>query len=44
MNKEVLTLKNKDCAICDKINMIFSGSLIVSGTGVCLVCETGKNT
>jgi Ca2+-transporting ATPase len=33
-----------DDGILEKINMIFSGSLVVAGSALCIVCHTGVKT
>ena len=37
-NKEVCIVSKKEVVIIDKINMLFSGSLVVYGSGICVVC------
>jgi Ca2+-transporting ATPase len=33
-----------DAVILEKINMLFSGSLVVAGSALCIVCHTGFET
>lgn len=34
----------ENIALGDRVNMVFSGSNVITGRATCIVCETGKNT
>jgi len=44
IDKENKTVKNKNLPLADRINMIFKGTAILSGSGIAVVVETGTRT
>jgi len=44
IDKEKKTLKNKNLPLADRVNMVFKGTAVLSGSGSAVVTETGIRT